>query len=500
MALDHAKLSVIAVYNLSSETVKTAWPVTASTRLPFTTTDTTGPKHINLKLHRTQFETLTSPLIQHTIVNPCRKALLDARVKPSEVNEVILVGGMTCMLKVGKGVNPDEAIAIATAIQGGLQVFSTAADSQTAIEVKIFQGERELVEDNKLLGNFNLVGIPLAPKGIPQIENTLDINADDIVYVTAQGKATSEDQSMMITSSLGLSNKDIKHMISDAKKYTNTDKAHQELIEEANKAMNKFKDQLDAAKSNASVTAEQIKEKISEIQQALLGLFQKVYEKRSTENASSKESMQGSEEKKDPFHTIYDIRFLDKMTSDNLGIKGALGCLKEGHTTIKENAFLGSCTCSIQSIVIPILLLANLYFLTTTNLDVGNIAAQLGKMLLEFGLVIFACQGVCKNSTDLFSACLNDILGNLTVKENGVLLVMEMELDKPRRSGLAFSSLTSSSSVKMVPPVRMARPSRMDFHYHQIWDLGNYDLQLTMKFTESVSSECFTIGIHGCTG
>ncbi|KIO00554.1 hypothetical protein M404DRAFT_29480 [Pisolithus tinctorius Marx 270] len=190
-----------------------------------------------------------------------------------------------------------------------LQVFSTAADSQTAIEVKIFQGERELVEDNKLLGNFNLVGIPLAPKGIPQIENTLDINADDIVYVTAQGKATSEDQSMMITSSLGLSNKDIKHMISDAKKYTNTDKAHQELIEEANKgesicvdtekAMNKFKDQLDAAKSNASVTAEQIKEKISEIQQALLGLFQKVYEKRSTENASSKESMQGSEEKKE---------------------------------------------------------------------------------------------------------------------------------------------------------------------------------------------------------
>ncbi|KAI6142247.1 heat shock protein 70 family [Pisolithus tinctorius] len=384
MTLDHAESSVIAVYDLSSGTfdisilemhkgvfeVKftngdtrvggedfdiafvthilnfkriqetTAWPVTASARLPFTTADATSPKHINLKLNRTQFETLTSPLIQHTIVNPCRKALSDAGVKPSEVNEVILVGGMT-----RKGVNPDEAVAIGAAIQGGvlarnvtdillldtnlgLQVFSTAADGQTAIEVKIFQGERELVEDNKLLGNFNLIGIPPAPKGISQIENTLDIDADDIVYVTAQGKATNEDQSMMIVSSSGLSDKDIKRMISDAEKYADTDKAHQGLIEEANKgesicvdtekAMNEFKDQLDAAErkvpklagelrklaskgltSNASVTAEQIKEKISEIQQASLGLFQKVYEKRSTENASSKESTQGSEEKKE---------------------------------------------------------------------------------------------------------------------------------------------------------------------------------------------------------
>ncbi|KIN93498.1 hypothetical protein M404DRAFT_36051, partial [Pisolithus tinctorius Marx 270] len=313
-----------------------------------------------------------------------------------------------------------------------------------------------------------------------------------------------------------------------------------------------FKDQLDAAErkvsklagelrklaskgltSNASVTAEQIKEKISEIQQASLGLFQKVYEKRSTENASSKESTQGSEEKKEshthfshparvfvyhansrsPFHTIYDIKFLDKTTKNNLGIEGALaswmiqsvggegkGCLKEGHTTVKENAFLSSCTCNVQSVVIPILLLANLYFPTTADLDVGNIAAQLGKTLLGFGLVIFARRGVCKKSADLFAACLNDILGNLTVKENGALLVMEMESDEPRRSGLAFSSLTSSSLVKTVPPVRMARPSRMDFRYHQIRDLGNYDLQLTTKFTESVSSKCFTIGILGCTG
>ncbi|KAI6154858.1 heat shock protein 70 family [Pisolithus tinctorius] len=381
MTLDHAESSVIAVYDLSSGTfdisilemhkgvfeVKftngdtrvggedfdiafTAWPVTASARLPFTTADTTGPKHINLKLNRTQFETLTSPLIQHTIVNPCRKALSDAGVKPSEVNEVILVGGMTRMLKVGETevdlrsrprvvFSPEMSLtfyfstsptlfSLGIETNLGLQVFSTAADGQTAIEVKIFQGERELVEDNKLLGNFNLIGIPPAPKGISQIENTLDIDADDIVYVTAQGKATNEDQSMMIASSSGLSDKDIKRMISDAEKYADTDKAHQGLIEEANKgesicvdtekAMNEFKDQLDAAErkvsklagelrklaskgltSNASVTAEQIKEKISEIQQASLGLFQKVYEKRSTENASSKESTQGSEEKKE---------------------------------------------------------------------------------------------------------------------------------------------------------------------------------------------------------
>ncbi|KAI6140542.1 heat shock protein 70 family [Pisolithus tinctorius] len=381
MTLDHAESSVIAVYDLSSGTfdisilemhkgvfeVKftngdthvggedfditfTAWPVTASARLPFTTTDTTDPKHINLKLNRTQFETLTSPLIQHTIVNPCRKALSDAGVKPSEVNEVILVGGMTRMLKVGETevdlrsrprvvFSPEMSLTfyfstsptlftLGIEMNLGLQVFSTAADGQTAIEVKIFQGECELVEDNKLLGNFNLIGIPPVPKGISQIENTLDVDADDIVYVTAQGKATNKDQSMMITSSSGLSNKDIKRMISDAEKYANTDKAHQGLIEEANKgesicvdtekAMNEFKDQLNAAErkvsklagklrklaskgltSNASVTAKQIKEKISEIQQALLGLFQKVYEKHSTENASSKESTQGSEEKKE---------------------------------------------------------------------------------------------------------------------------------------------------------------------------------------------------------
>ncbi|KAI6035206.1 heat shock protein 70 family [Pisolithus orientalis] len=326
--------------------------------LPFITTDATGPKYINLKLNRTQFETLTGPLIQRT-------RCPNAGVKSSEVNEVFLVGGMTRMPKVGesvksifgrepsKGVDPDEAVAISAAIQGGVlagnvtdilllditplslgietfdgimtklinrsttiptkksQVFSTAADGQTAIEDKIFQGERELVRDNKLLDNFNLVGIP-APKGVSQIEITFDINADDIVHVTAKDKATNKDQSMMITSLSGLSDKDIECMISDAEKYADVDKAHWELIEEANKgesvcvdtekAMNEFKEQLDAAErekvppGDASVTAEQIEEKIGETQQVSLGLFQKVYEKRGAENASSTQLTQGSED------------------------------------------------------------------------------------------------------------------------------------------------------------------------------------------------------------
>ncbi|KAH0829095.1 heat shock protein 70 family [Lanmaoa asiatica] len=366
--------------------------------LPFITADASGPKHINLKLSRANFEGLVDALVQRT-VDPCKKALSDAGVKASEVNEVILVGGMTRMPKVGdtvksifgrepsKGVNPDEAVAIGASIQGGVlagnvtdillldvtplslgietlggimtklinrnttiptkksQTFSTAADGQTAIEVKIYQGERELVRDNKILGNFNLVGIPPAPKGVPQIEITFDIDAgelkspilfsvsdrflDGIVNVSAKDKATGKDQSMTIASSSGLSDKDIERMVSDAEQYAESDKARRALIEEANKgesvcsdtekAMNEFKDQLDATEkekvtklvgelrelavkgqaSDASVTADQIREKINETQQASLGLFQKVYEKRNAENAASEPSSENKEEKKD---------------------------------------------------------------------------------------------------------------------------------------------------------------------------------------------------------
>jgi molecular chaperone DnaK len=232
---------------------------------------------------------LVAPLIQRTI-EPCKKALADAGVKANEIDEVILVGGMSRMPKVvetvkttfgrepSKGVNPDEAVAIGASIQAGVlsgnvtdillldvtplslgietlggimtklisrnttiptkksQTFSTAADGQTAIEVKIFQGERELVRDNKLLGNFNLVGIPPAPKGVPQIEITFDIDADGIVHVTAKDKATNKDQSMTIASSSGLSDKEIERMVSDAEQYAESDKSRKELIEESNKA------------------------------------------------------------------------------------------------------------------------------------------------------------------------------------------------------------------------------------------------------------------------
>ncbi|KAK1218598.1 Hsp70 ATPase ssc1 [Marasmius sp. AFHP31] len=336
--------------------------------LPFITADATGPKHINTKLMRSQLESLVAPLVQRTM-EPCKKALADAGVKASEINEVILVGGMTRMPRVGevvkgifgrdpsKGVNPDEAVAKGAAIQGGVlagnvtdillldvtplslgietlggimtklinrnttiptkksQVFSTAADGQSAIEVKIFQGERELVRDNKLLGQFNLVGIPPAPKGVPQIEITFDIDADGIVHVNAKDKATNKDQSMTIASSSGLSDKDIEKMVSDAEQFAETDKARRALIEEANKAesvcsdtekaMNEFKEQIDATEkekvaklitelrelavkgqaADASITADAIREKISETQQASLGLFQKVYEKRNAESA-----------------------------------------------------------------------------------------------------------------------------------------------------------------------------------------------------------------------
>jgi molecular chaperone DnaK len=350
--------------------------------LPFIGVDASGPKHINLKILRSQFESLVGKLITRTI-DPCKKALTDAGVKASEINEVILVGGMTRMPRVvetvksvfgrepSKGVNPDEAVAIGASIQGGVlaghvtdillldvtplslgietlggimtklitrnttiptkktQTFSTAADGQNAIEVKIYQGERELVRDNKILGNFNLVGIPPAPKGVPQIDITFDIDADGIVHVTAKDKATGKDQSMTIASSSGLSDKDIERMVEESEKYAETDKARKVVIEEANKAdsvcadtekaMNEFKDQLDATEkekveklvgelralaikgqtADESVNADIIREKISETQQASLGLFQKVYEKRAAENSAAEKPAEENTEKKD---------------------------------------------------------------------------------------------------------------------------------------------------------------------------------------------------------
>ena len=257
--------------------------------LPFITADATGPKHLNIKLTRAKLESLVEDLIDRT-VEPCKKALADAGLKASDINEVILVGGMTRMPKVQekvkeifvkephKGGNPDEGVAVGAAIQGGVlmgdvkdvllldvtplslgietlggvftrlidrnttiptrksQVFSTAEDGQTAVTIRVFQGEREMAADNKLLGQFDLVGIPPAPRGMPQIEVTFDIDANGIVNVSAKDKATNKEQAIRIQASGGLSDADIDKMVKDAEANAEADKKKKELVEAKNQA------------------------------------------------------------------------------------------------------------------------------------------------------------------------------------------------------------------------------------------------------------------------
>lgn len=255
--------------------------------LPFITADQTGPKHMTLKLTRAKFEALVDDLVQKTI-GPCKAALKDAGLSAGQIDEVVLVGGMTRMPKIQeivkqffgkephKGVNPDEVVAIGAAIQAGVlqgevkdvllldvtplslgietlggvftrliernttiptkkgQVFSTAEDNQTAVTIRVFQGEREMAADNKLLGQFDLVGIPPAPRGVPQVEVTFDIDANGIVNVSARDKGTGKEQQIRIQASGGLNDADIEKMVKDAEAHAEEDKKRRALVEARN--------------------------------------------------------------------------------------------------------------------------------------------------------------------------------------------------------------------------------------------------------------------------